>query len=128
MSDFVEYKPPSGLKMEKGSALISASWASLLRYHTIPKKRVHLGNTSIYRSQQGVISDSPSTTFERLGEVSRFSFSHFLQNFVTDGHTHHPKKGNQEEPEIASTPFGFVTPINVDPKHYFDFLKSSCLI
>ena len=46
--------------------------------------RVHLGNTSIYRSQQGVISDSPSTHFERVREVSRFSFSLFLQNFVTD--------------------------------------------
>ena len=38
-------------------------------------KRVCLGNTSIYRSQQGIISDSPKTHFERVGEVSRFSFS-----------------------------------------------------
>ena len=37
-------------------------------------KRVHLGNTNIYRSQQGVISDSPIKPFERVGEVSRFSF------------------------------------------------------
>ena len=37
-------------------------------------KRVRLGNTSIYRYQQGVISDSSVTPFERVGEVSRFSF------------------------------------------------------
>ena len=43
------------------------------------KKIVHLGNTSIYRSQQGVISDSPNTPFERVGEVSRLSFSHFCK-------------------------------------------------
>ena len=49
------------------------------------KKRVHLGNTSIYRSQQGAISDSP--IFERIGEVSRFSFSNCWQNFVTDKQT-----------------------------------------
>ena len=35
---------------------------------------MHLGNTGIFRSQQGVISDSPITSFERVGEVSRFSF------------------------------------------------------
>ena len=64
----------NGEIIAKGSALISATWISLLRYHTIPKKRVHLGNTSIYRSQQGVISDSPNTLFETVGEVSRFSF------------------------------------------------------
>ena len=46
---------------------------------------VHLGNTSIYRSQQGVIRDSPITPFERVGEVSRFSF--FINSKF--GHTPH---------------------------------------
>ena len=32
---------------------------------------LRLGNTNIYRSQQCVIRDSPITTFERVGEVSR---------------------------------------------------------
>ena len=38
------------------------------------EKRMHLGNTSIYRSQQGVISDTPVSPFERVGDVPRFSF------------------------------------------------------
>ena len=34
----------------------------------------HYVRTKIYRSQQGEISDSPITPFERVGEVSKFSF------------------------------------------------------
>ena len=40
---------------------------------------MRLGNTSIYRSQQGVISDSPNTPFDTVKEVSRFSFSIFCK-------------------------------------------------
>ena len=41
-------------------------------------KRVRLGNTTRnYRSQHGVISDSPITPFEGVGEVSRFSIFNF---------------------------------------------------
>ena len=63
---FYSYKK-NGEKIAKGSALISASWASLLsRLCFFYCDMVHLGNTSIYRSQQGLISDSQITPFERV--------------------------------------------------------------
>ena len=74
------------------------------------KKRVHLGNTSIYRSQQGVISDSPITPFERVGDVSRFSF------FINLKFGRTPHIGNYYE-------LGFVLQTAPKNKYVMDFLE-----
>ena len=50
-----------------------------------PKKRLRLDNISIYRSQQGLISDSPNTPFERVGEVFEILIIKCFAKFC-DGH------------------------------------------
>ena len=48
-------------------------------------KRLRLGNTSFYRSQQGVISDSPITPFEtETASSGRFGNSNYLGNRKPD--------------------------------------------
>ena len=69
----------------------AASWASLLsRLCFFYCDMVHLGNTSIYRSQQGLISDSPITPFERVNcnlETSTLYthwLNHWLNHWITE--------------------------------------------
>ena len=55
-------------------------------------QHLDLFEQKIYRSQQGVISDSPITPFERVGEVLRFSLFINSKFGRTDRH-HTPHTG-----------------------------------
>ena len=66
----MEYKNKNSCKSEKNKCVLKINKQAQV-HNNLRSKIVCLGNTSIYRSQQGVISDSPITPSERVGDRHR---------------------------------------------------------